>query len=185
MRIITLLLMAVGFCFNVFSQSDSFEKERYQRKYEQIDTTVYFDRYLEISNYIFGGIHSIGITVKRNIQGKKVSFYLDSLKHFHKNGELKRIQVYDPKGVPKYTHEFDKQGNLIMKCEYSYKGAIPFLLNNNAYEQLECYIREYKNDKIKHEGLYINKKEEAVHIYYNDKGEVLKKTKFKQGKIVD
>lgn len=183
---IIILLFVLAFCSSVFSQSNNnVEKEKYKKKYEQIDTTIYFDKYLEISNYIFGGIHTIGITVKKELQGKKVSFYLDSLKHFYRNGQLKRIQVSDSLGTPILIREYNKNNELIQEMNFNYTESIPFLLSPNPIYTLKCYMKKYKNGILIREGLYVNKKKEGLHITYDKNGNIKSKMIFKNNKVIE
>jgi hypothetical protein len=126
--------------------------KKYREKFESLDRNLYMNPYLEISNYIFGGIRSIGILVSKEIQGEVVTYYLDSIKRYHRNGKLKFLQVDNSEGEPIYSMTFDRRGNVLMKCQYSYKGTTPFLLNANSHNELECYMIRYSKGQRISEG---------------------------------
>jgi antitoxin component YwqK of YwqJK toxin-antitoxin module len=181
MRSLLIVFILFTVTFYCFSQKD--EIELYEKKFNSINSEYYKSKYLERVNYFFGGIKSIGIIVSREIDKQTISFYFDSLKYFYRNGELKNIQCDDSIGNPIFSKFFDIKGRLILECNYNYKDSIPFLLNKESSNFLECYIKKYKNGKIIEEGKFINNRKEGLHLFYNENGVMVKKETYIRGKL--
>ena len=113
-----------------------------------------------------------------------VSYYADSLKEFHRNGILKRIEFYDSIGTPLSFQVFDKQCRLLEEREVNYPAEEPFHLNKKADNILECYVKKYKKGILISEGLFINRKENGLHIFYKDGREQSRKV-FSDGELIE
>jgi hypothetical protein len=127
-----------------YSQVAKVDLVNYQKKFDRIDTSIFFDQYLEVSNYVFGGIRSIVITAKRkDIPEIKSSFYIDSLKHYFRSGHVKRIQTYDSIGTPLTISVYERSGHLKYHCDITYDGTYPF--DESKSSDLKYNIQRYKN----------------------------------------
>ena len=183
------LLLSLSFLLwgNLFSQphKHSFIEEQYRKRFEQLETTVYYNVDLEVSKYLSGRLRDICIGVSRDVEGIKVNFFLDSLMYFHKNGHLKFIQASDSIGTPTFTRMYDKKGNLTNECKFTYKGTIPYQPTKKASnEALECYGKKYKNGILISEGLTVGSKKEGLHITYDKNGNIKSSIFYSKGKAI-
>jgi len=154
-------------------------------RYKQLDTTVFYYRDLELSKYLSGSLRDICIVVKRDVQGIKVTFFLDSLMYFHKNGHLKFIQASDSIGTPTFTRMYDKNGNLTRECKFTYTGVIPYQpIKKASNEALECYGKGYKDGVLISEGLTVGRKKKGFHITYDKNGNVKSRIVYSKGKVL-
>ena len=188
MKTVLLFLSAFVFCVDVFSQPPNhrFIEKKYRKRYEQLDTTVYYNRVLEIGKYRSDNLYSISIGVSRDVESIKVTFFLDSLIHFHKNGYLKFIQASDSIGTPTFTRMFDKNGQLSRECNFTYTGVIPYLPTDKVSNKaLECYGKKYKNGILISEGLTVGGKKEGLHITYDKNGKVKSRVIYSKGKEIE
>lgn len=187
MKTILLFLSALTFCVNVFSQFEnhSLIEEKYRKRYEEIYQSVYYNTVLEIGKFRSGKLYSVAIGVSRDVHGIKISFFLDSLMYFHKNGHLKFVQANDSIGTPTFTRMYDINGKLTRECNFTYTGLIPYQPTKKASNKaLECYGKGYKDGVLISEGLTVGGKKEGLHITYDKGGNVKSKVVYSKGKVL-
>jgi len=183
------LFLSLAFLFwvDIFSQphNHSLIEDQYRKRYEQLDTTVYYNTILRIGRYFSGELSTVAIGVSRNVEGIKTLFFLDSLMYFHKNGHLKFIQASDSIGTPTFTRMYDKNGNLTNECKFTYTGPIPYQpTKKTSNEALECYGKKYKNGNLISEGRTVGGKKEGLHITYDKNGKEKSRIVYANGKAV-
>ena len=183
--ILLFLLWVFLFWIDIFSQpyNHTLIEEQYRKRYEQLDTNVYYNTVLRIGRYYSGELSTVAISVSRDVEGVKTLFFLDSLIYFHKNGHLRFIQARDSIGTPTFTRMYDKNGNLIRECKFTYTGVIPYLqTDKTSRKALMCYGKKYKNGILVSEGLTIGGKKDGLHIIYDKNGTEKSRRVYSSGK---
>jgi len=187
MKSVFLFLSAFVFCVKISTQppNHSLIEEKYRKRYELLDTTVFFYKVLEIGKFRSGNLYSVAIPVRRDVEGKTVTFFLDSLMYFHKSGHLKFIQASDSIGTPTFTRMYDKNGNLARECKFNYTGVIPYQPTDKASNKvLECYGKKYKGGILLSEGRTVGGKKEGLHIIYDKNENIKSRIIYSKGKAI-
>lgn len=190
MRTILLFLSTLAFCTNLFSQSLQCHRlieDIYCKKFEQIDKSVYTPQtFVLVRHPLSTKLRCAYILVSRDVQGTEVSFYLDSMMNFYRNGQIKMIVANDTIGTPTFTRIYNRYGSLIIDWKLSYTGNIPYQPHKKASkEMLEYYMKTYhKNGILRSEGLTVGRKKEGLHSTYNKNGKVKSRKFYLRGKVL-
>jgi antitoxin component YwqK of YwqJK toxin-antitoxin module len=181
----SLILLLLISTTNSFSQADLIKI--YEQKIATFDTAVYFNIQMQTTKHLTGGLSSIAISTSLYYQNEKVSTFIDTNRTFHKNGNLKHMQIQDSLGLVCEIYQYDKTGNISRHCQLSRD----FLSDKaDSYADLKVsymnYCKKYKNGKLIFEGKFIGEKiEDGKHIWYNDDGTIEKEVIYDKGMVIN
>ena len=170
---------------NCFSQSELIKA--YEDKINKLDTSVYFNVQLHKTRYLTGGLNFLAISASRYYQNEKISTFIDTNRTFHRNGNLKHMQIQDSIGLVYEIYQYDKSGQITRHCQIS-RDILPNSANSYAdlRDSYENYCKKYKNGKLIFEGKFIGAKtEDGKHIWYDSDGKIKKEVIFDKGMIIN
>jgi len=168
-----------------YSQADLIKI--YEQKIAGLDTTVYSNIQIQATKYLTGRLNSIAIRASLDYRNEKISTFIDTNRTFHKNGNLKHMQIQDSLGFVSEIYQYDKAGKLSRHCkltrDYHSDKQSSYADLSSSFEN---YCKKYKDDKLIFEGNFSGKKiEDGKHIWYNIDGTVEKEVIYDKGVIIN
>ena len=178
--LLILMLTAKG-----YSQADLIKI--YEQKIAGLDTTLYSNVQIQTSKYLTGRLNSITISASLYYRHEKISTFIDTNRTFHKNGNLKHMQIQDSLGFVSEIYQYNKVGMLSRHCkltrDFHSDKESSYADLSSSYEN---YCKKYKDGKLIFEGNFIGKKiEDGKHIWYNMDGTVEKEVIYDKGLIIN
>ncbi|MBN8693058.1 MAG: hypothetical protein J0L69_07655 [Bacteroidetes bacterium] len=181
---------------------------KYYHSNGQIDTEGKYDKAGEDLGYWTG--YNVGkwVWYYENGQIKEIQHYVDSIgaKEKVRIAEYRAAKHTRPDFPIDTSFTFDKNGNkvsefiykdymLVKSVKYFANGKVKEVLNYNNFHQGYCsqnpsyyikggqYLEYYENGNKKTEGNYLNNEKEGEWLSWSDNGQLVKKEKYKNGKL--